>query len=241
MSKLTQWMDRSWYPNYQRNWDDEFFRQRILRRLSPSMVILDLGAGAGIVEQMNFRGKVARVCGVDLDPRVETNVYLDEGRESDAGEIPYADESFDLVFCDNVFEHLDQPLHVFKEVARVLRPGGLFMFKTPNKWHYMPTIARLTPHGFHQFVNRLRGRAEEDTFPTCYRVNTKTDVKRFAQSADFDIEQIEYIEGRPEYLRMTAPTYLIGMLYERIVNVSEWFALFRILLIGTLKKKYGKA
>jgi SAM-dependent methyltransferase len=205
------------------------------------MVILDLGAGAGIVEQMNFRGKVARVCGVDLDPRVETNVYLDEGRKSDAGEIPYADESFDLVFCDNVFEHLDQPLHVFKEVARVLRPGGLFMFKTPNKWHYMPTIARLTPHGFHQFVNRLRGRAEVDTFPTCYRVNTRTDVKRFAQSADFDVEQIEYIEGRPEYLRMTAPTYLIGMLYERIVNVSEWFALFRILLVGTLRKKYGKA
>jgi len=241
MSKLTHWMDCSWYPSYQCNWDDELFRKRILKYLSPSMVILDLGAGAGIVEQMNFRGKVARVCGVDLDPRVETNVYLDEGRKSDAGEIPYADESFDLVFCDNVFEHLDQPLHVFKEVARVLRPGGLFMFKTPNKWHYMPTIARLTPHGFHQFVNRLRGRAEVDTFPTCYRVNTRTDVKRFAQSADFDVEQIEYIEGRPEYLRMTAPTYLIGMLYERIVNVSEWFALFRILLVGTLRKKYGKA
>jgi SAM-dependent methyltransferase len=241
MSKLTQWIDHVWYPSYQRNWDDEFFRQRIMKRLSPAMEILDLGAGAGIVEQMNFRGKASRVCGVDLDPRVETNAYLDEGLVSDAGAIPYADESFDLVFCDNVFEHLDQPLSTFKEVARVLKPGGFFMFKTPNKWHYMPIIARLTPHGFHQFVNRLRGRAEVDTFPTRYRVNTKTDVERFAQFAGFDVEQIVCIEGRPEYLRMTAPTYLLGMLYERIVNMTERFAPFRILLVGTLRKKYRKA
>lgn len=236
MSKLTQWMDRSWYPNYQRNWDDEFFRQRILRRLSPSMVILDLGAGAGIVEQMNFRGKVARVCGVDLDSRVESNTYLDEGRVSDAGQIPYSDEHFDLVFCDNVFEHLDRPQDVLTEVHRVLKPRGLFMFKTPNKLHYMPMIARLTPHVFHQYVNRIRGRAEVDTFPTRYRINTKSDVKRFAQATCFDVKEIRLIEGRPEYLRMTAPTYVIGMLYERIVNLTEVFAPFRILLIGTLRK-----
>ncbi|MEI2780661.1 MAG: hypothetical protein V9H25_05130 [Candidatus Competibacter sp.] len=44
---------------------------------------------------------------------------------------------------------------VFREVARVLKRGGVFLFKTPNKTHYMPTIARLTPHRFHQFVNRI--------------------------------------------------------------------------------------
>lgn len=234
---MTSWMDRAWYPNCERNWDDGLFRQIILNRLSPSMVILDLGAGAGIVEQMNFRGLVARVCGVDLDFRVETNPYLDEGRISDAGKIPYPGGQFDLVFCDNVFEHLDQPQDVFNEVARVLKPGGVFMFKTPNKWHYMPMIAKLTPHRFHQFVNRLRGRAEVDTFPTRYRVNTKSDVERFSQAAGFDVEHIERIEGRPEYLRISAPTYVIGMLYERLVNVTELFAPFRVLLVGTLRKK----
>jgi len=33
---------------------------------------------------MNFKGVVARVCGVDLDPRVKNNPYLDEGRMTDA-------------------------------------------------------------------------------------------------------------------------------------------------------------
>jgi ubiquinone/menaquinone biosynthesis C-methylase UbiE len=239
MSKFIRWMDNAWYLNYQRNWDDEVFRKKILARLSSPMVILDLGAGAGIVNQMNFRGMVARVCGVDLDSRVESNPYLDEGRVSDAGKIPYSDEYFDLVFADNVFEHLDMPQGVLTEVARVLKPGGLFMFKTPNKLHYMPMIARLTPHVFHQYVNRIRGRAEVDTFPTRYRINTKSDIQRFARATGFDVEEIRLMEGRPEYLRMTAPTYIFGMLYERIVNLTEFFAPFRILLIGTLRKKYS--
>jgi SAM-dependent methyltransferase len=236
MGSLTQWIDRKWYSAYSKNWDDLLFRERILAQIKPDSVVLDLGAGAGIVSQMNFKGIAKKICGVDLDPRVADNPMLDEGRVSDAGGIPYEDGVFDVVFSDNVFEHLDMPLAVYKEVARVLKPGGVLLFKTPNKWHYMPTIARMTPHGFHQFVNRLRGRAEVDTFPTRYRTNTKADVEKLAAASGFTVDQIERIEGRPEYLRMTWPTYLIGALYERIVNSTSLLAPFRILLVGTLRK-----
>ncbi len=237
MGTLIQWIDRNWYPAFTNNWDDLLFRERILAQIKPDSVVLDLGAGAGIVSQMNFKGLAKKICGVDLDPRVVDNPMLDEGRISDAGEIPYGDGLFDVVFSDNVFEHLDAPLAVYKEVARVLKPGGVLLFKTPNKWHYMPTIARMTPHGFHQYVNRLRGRAEVDTFPTRYRTNTKGDVLRLAAAAGLMVERIEHIEGRPEYLRMTWPTYLVGTLYERIVNSTSFLAPFRILLVCALRKK----
>lgn len=236
MSRITRWLDRTRYPNHEKNWDDCLFREAILKQLKAEMSILDLGAGAGIVPQMNFKGLCKRVNGVDLDLRVINNPFLDEGKVSDAGEIPYSDCTFDIVFSDNVLEHLDDPVEVFKEVARILRPGGLFMFKTPNKWHYMPTIARLTPHVFHQFINRIRGRAEVDTFPTRYRANTKSDVTRLAQQSGFSEANISLIEGRPEYLRMTTVTYLIGIIYERLVNFTDFLSSFRILLIGTLKK-----
>ena len=236
MGSLTQWIDHNWYSAFSKNWDDLLFRERILAQIKPDSVVLDLGAGAGIVSQMNFKGLASKVCGVDLDSRVMDNPMLDEGRVSDAGGIPYEDGMFDVVFSDNVFEHLDMPFAVYKEVARVLKPGGVLLFKTPNKWHYMPTIARITPHAFHQFVNRLRGRAEVDTFPTRYRTNTKSDVLRLAAAAGFTVERIERIEGRPEYLRMTWPTYLIGTLYERVVNTTSLLAPFRILLVGTLRK-----
>jgi SAM-dependent methyltransferase len=201
------------------------------------MTILDLGAGAGIVEFMNFKGMVDRVCGVDLDQRVETNPMLDEGRVADAGGIPYPDQMFDLVFADNVVEHLVDPAGVFQEVHRVLKPNGVFLFKTPNKTHYVPTIAQLTPHRFHQFVNRIRGRSGEDTFPTLYRANTASAVIRLCKETGFTAMAVSRIEGRPEYLRIAWPTYLLGTAYERLVNASEVLAAFRVLLIAELRKQ----
>jgi SAM-dependent methyltransferase len=233
---MIAWLDRTFYPTFQNNWDDLLFRDEILSVIQPSHHVLDLGAGAGIVAQMDFRGRVARVCGLDPDPRVESNSYLDEGKVGVGESIPYPNSTFDIVFADNVLEHLDRPAQVFSEIHRVMKPGGLFLAKTPNRWHYMPVIARLTPHVFHQFVNRLRGRASGDTFPTRYQVNSPGAVGRCAASAGFEVERIRLYEGRPEYLRMTSMTYLIGLLYERLVNAIPAFSRFRILLIARLRK-----
>ena len=236
MTTLVALIDRACYSRFQGNWDDQLLRERILGHLRPDATMLDLGAEAGIVRQMNFRGMVASVCGVDLDHRVVNNLMLDEGRIADADVIPYEDDRFDIVFSDNVLEHLEHPLGVFREVERVLKPGGVFLFKTPNKWHYMPTVARLTPHAFHRYVNRLRGRAEENTFPTRYQANSLGTVARLAANAGLVVERVDRVEGRPEYLRMTWPTYVVGLAYERLVNSSEIFAPLRILLIGSLRK-----
>ncbi|WP_133511693.1 class I SAM-dependent methyltransferase [Candidatus Thiosymbion oneisti] len=215
MNRLVRWLDERLYPGFERNWDDQLFRHRILDHLSQrSMEVLDLGAGAGIVSQINFRGIAAHICGVDPDPRVESNPYLDEGKVGFGESLPYPDARFDMVFADNVLEHLAEPEKVFAEVARVLRPGGVFLVKTPNRYHYMPLIARLMPHRFHQWINRKRGRAEEDTFPTLYRANTNRDIHRIADSAGLTVTHMEFIEGRPEYLWITAFTYLFGWLYE---------------------------
>lgn len=236
MSAATRWMDRSFYPDHADNWDDEAFRRLILRHLQVDHEILDVGAGAGIVEQLDFRGKARRICGLDPDERVEDNPYLDEGRVGFAEQIPWDDSSFDLAFSDNVLEHLERPDDVFAEVVRVLRPGGLFLVKTTNRRHYMPLIARATPHGFHRFYNGLRGRSHEDTFPTCYRVNTPGDLERCARSAGLRVVESELVEGRPEYLRLSAPTYLLGLAYERLVNRFEALAPLRIVLMGVMAR-----
>lgn len=234
--KLIKTLDRLFYPNYSTNWDDQLFRERILRVIGPETTLLDVGAGAGIIEAMNFRGQTRLVCGVDLDPRVKENPFLDRGQIADANKLPYSDASFDVVIADNVMEHLDSPEKVMHEIARVLRPGGKLLFKTPNRTHYMPLIARLTPHRFHQWVNRLRGRHETDTFPTHYLCNSSSQIQDVITGSGLYLESIELIEGRPEYLRVTFITYLFGLLYERLVNSVPLLARFRILLVVTLSK-----
>ena len=133
-------------------------------------------------------------------------------------------------------EHIDDPEGILKEIVRVLKPGGVVLFKTPNFFHYMPIIAHLTPYSFHAWVNRLRGRDTVDTFPTRYKLNSRGAVMRYAKQFNLRVNSISLIEGRPEYLRFSAVTYWLGMLYERVVNSSDIFQSFRILLIADLQK-----
>jgi SAM-dependent methyltransferase len=238
LSKLIGWMDRTFYRAYpHKNWDDAIFRERVLRVLRREHTLLDLGAGAGIVEQMNFKGMAVKVCGLDPDRRViSQNLFLDEAMIGLGETIPYAATTFDVVIADNVLEHLPNPELVFREVFRVLKPGGSFLFKTPNLYHYVPALAQITPLGFHRFINRHRGRDLNDTFPTLYRANSPGRIRSLSSLCGFETNAIELIEGRPEYMRLTVLTYLAGYVYERVVNLVPWMDRFRILMIGNLRK-----
>jgi hypothetical protein len=125
---------------------------------------------------------------------------------------------------------------VFAEVARVLSPGGRFVIKTPNRRHYMPLIARVTPHTFHRFVNRRRGRADDDTFPTHYRANTRADLSHLALQSGLNLASLTLHEKRPEYMRFNVATYAVGRAWERVVNSSPLLASWRVLIIAVFEK-----
>jgi SAM-dependent methyltransferase len=238
MKSMQKWLDRALYPNHGDNWDNRHFGRVLREYMSPEFRILDYGAGRGRIGELNFRNEVAFVAGVDPDRSVFQNPFLDEAKVlplSD-GTIPYEDQTFDLVFSANVLEHVPEPEACFREIKRVLKPGGIFLGKTPNKYHYVPSLARITPHSFHEFVNRRRGRDHHDTFPTLYRCNTPAKVKACAAGVGLELENVVMLEGRPEYLRIFAPTYLLGFLYEKLVNAAGCLAFLRSVMIFTLRK-----
>ena len=234
---ISEAMDRKFYPGFTNNWDDILFRERILEALHPGHTLLDMGAGAGIVSHMNFKGHVKTAVGIDLDQRVQENPYLDQGIVGDVTSTPFEPSSFDVIICDNVMEHVAEPDAFFQEINRLLKPGGKFFGKTPNKWHYMPILARFTPYWFHRFFNRLRGRKGEDTFPTVYKLNSPKCIQRQADASGLSLSYVELVEGRPEYLRFNPVSYLFGILYERLVNKFRFLRRFSILMIVCLEKK----
>ena len=60
----------------------------------------------------------------------------------DAGALPFSTDSLDSVVCLEAIEHVPDPERVLKEIARVLRPEGLLIISTPNRWTTSPLYRR---------------------------------------------------------------------------------------------------
>ncbi|HLE99509.1 MAG TPA: methyltransferase domain-containing protein [Gaiellaceae bacterium] len=105
--------------------------------------VLDVGCGwGGKAMYLAQTTRLARIRGFDLpgvfDPAVPNEIARERGLDrcsfttGYAEEIPAADASVDLVLMDDVMEHVRDPEHVVREVARVLRAGGLVVARFPS-------------------------------------------------------------------------------------------------------------
>lgn len=234
---LIKYIDEKFYPGFENKWDDTLLRNKILKYLKKDYIVLDVGAGRGRVAEMNFKGLAKRIVGVDPDPRVKENPLIDEGFIGIGNHMSFFnDDMFDLVFCDNVLEHVEKPQEFYKEISRVLKPGGFFISKTPNKYYYVSIIAAMTPESFHRYINRKRGRNESDTFPTFYGANTEATQKELVRGSRLEVIEMDFVEGRPEYLRIFSITYIGGLLFERFVNFFRLKHLKAIII--TVCRKY---
>lgn len=198
--------------------------------------VLNVGAGPTPVPALRrLRGEVGRLVGVDVDPIVLTNEDLDEAYVGDGVGLPFADAEFDLAYSDWTVEHIEKPVPFLREVRRVLKPGGEFLFRTTNRAHYVTMVAAHTPHWFHRLVaNRVRQlpTEEHEPWPTYYRMNTPAAVRRSMRAAGFEQVEVELIEPYPVYLVFNPLAFGAGIAYERIVNRWSWAARFRLILIA---------
>lgn len=229
-------LQQRFYPHPERSDPVVAFVRHLERVVKPCHDVLDLGAGAGELNSYALKGRVRRLVGIDRDPRVASNPLLDFGFRADMTELPFRNESFDVVFSIYVLEHVEHPNALVSEISRVLRPGGLCLALTPNLFHYVTMMARLTPMKFHRWFNEKRGRASEDTFPTFYRLNSRGALTRCFREAGFSTATVDSIEVQPNYLTFHAVAYALGTAFERIVNATELLSVFRVNLIGTFRK-----
>jgi ubiquinone/menaquinone biosynthesis C-methylase UbiE len=202
--------------------DPLVFIEAMSRYLQPGHVVLEVGAGPGTIYPHSIRSKVTRLVGLDPDPRVIHNRQLDQGVVGECENVPFPDASFDVVFHRMVAEHFPDPLAATVEIARVLKPGGLFFMHTPNRLHYSMIAARVTPLWFHQiYMHRLGTRKDaSDVHRAYYRMNTTRDIRRICREASLEVLHLRFINSPPGYLRFSALTFLAGALYQKTVEAT---------------------
>jgi SAM-dependent methyltransferase len=139
--------------------------------------LLEVGCGMG-TDLLQFARGGAQVTGVDLTPRsIEISrrhfeLYGQQGRFAitDGEQLPFADESFDVVYSNGVLHHTPDTSRAVHEVHRVLRPGGLarVMLYHRNSWNYWFEII------LHRGLLRgqlLRGQSAEEIMGRYIEIN----------------------------------------------------------------------
>lgn len=198
------------------------FYGRVQALLQSDMVVLDVGCGrgAGLMhdpvvfrrELRRLRGRCKRVIGLDVDVEARSNPGVDEFHLIDgAAPWPLADRSIDLIVSDYVLEHIDEPAAFMAQVARVLKPGGVFCARTTNRLGYVGLVASVIPNRRHGKVVRFaqKDREEMDVFPTRYRINTIWQVRHFLEASGLQGLVYGY-EAEPSYLRFSWLAYSLG-------------------------------
>jgi len=125
----------------------------VIRHGLPDGTGLDLGCGDGKLMRilLETSGAYPSLVGVDLDPQ-ETRDATASGvyrrvHTAPGDRIPEHDASFDFVFSNSVLEHIDDIEPVIAEVARLLRPGGTFLFTVPADGFHDCLAGPLFPWG----------------------------------------------------------------------------------------------
>lgn len=98
---------------------------------------LDIGCREGMQSEW-LKGKGYKVTSIDVEKIYPDALVVDANKD-----LPFEDNSFDLIWCSEVIEHLEDPFHFKKEADRLLKPGGMLALTTPNSGFWFYTIAKL--------------------------------------------------------------------------------------------------
>lgn len=212
-----EYLKKTFYPVECYIHHDNIFSKWIEDSLDKDSIILDVGAGNGLGWRYNFKTLCLKVIGIDIDPRVKDNPNLHEAVNVDFLKNNFPSNYFDVVFANYVVEHIKQIDNFFMEIKRILKKGGKFYFRTLNKYHYAGFASSFLPYRFHVFYTSLLGRNADCVHPTFYKLNSKIDLDRLSRKMNFTYE-IKMFDGYPGYLQISPLFFMLGIIYERIVN-----------------------
>ncbi len=127
-----------------------YYGKEKLKKLS----VLDVGASSGIID-FYISKYVGMLTGIDIDNGaisyakkkfIRKNLLFKKG---DALKLSFKNNRFDIVICTHVYEHVEKPNKLFREIHRVLKPGGICYLAAVN------ALWPIEPHYYLPFLSYL--------------------------------------------------------------------------------------
>lgn len=199
----------------------EAYASLVSEHLSANTVWLDAGCGSRLLESdMDpIEDWLASHCKsiVGMDFSVTSHRNIKTLVHGSLYNLPFADNSLDLITCRMVVEHLDRPRYAFAECARCLRPGGAVIVITPNLGNYAifgnAVATKVLPDKLRRrIVHATDARADEDIFPVRYKANTMARLTRSLNAGGLQVHKaIGLRQQRPYWQKHPALERLLLM------------------------------
>lgn len=236
---------RQWTEQVLARWPEKRasikYRECLYQLAQDSRRVLHLGCGYDKNEITRPLKARTDVIGVDLDaragPKYHSTFWL-----ADAGMLPFADSQFDLVCTEYMLEHAQDPASIFREVHRILVPGGAIVLITSNLWSYKSLLAAVAPFSVHKRLGEYRYRrsVEQDMFPTLYRANTISRLARLFKDTGFRKINILMLSNGPSWFRGVPVLFELGCIYHKIIENVPQLSFLRCAIVATALKGGSK-
>lgn len=206
-------------------------------------VILHLGAGedrCGIYKLVRSMPGEIRMISLDIDSENLKRNPNPNRIVADAVRMPLETSSIDIITCEHLFEHLENPIAVMRECSRVLKPGGKLIFTAPNKWSYIGIATMILPLSFHVFWKQLiEGSGVADKHEMCrthYRLNSIGKIKYVAAKTGFEVQELRTFAGAPGYTLIIPGVHIVSVFIHKLLDILQVLKPLRISIVGCLKK-----
>jgi SAM-dependent methyltransferase len=190
----------------------ETYAALISEHLAAHTVWLDAGCGWRLLENdmeplENWLVDHCRMI-VGMDFSATTHRNIDLLVQGSLYALPFADDSLDLVTCNMVVEHLNEPAAAFAEITRCLTPGGAVIVNTPNLSNYgvmgNAVASKLMPERWRlRLVRRSDDRELKDFFPVRYKANTMYCLGHLLQASGLQIHKAIALPQKRPFFRAT--------------------------------------
>jgi SAM-dependent methyltransferase len=168
-----------------------------------------LEAGCGRKWRLNLQEVQYTLTGVDLDKnaldsRKNKQKDIDIAILADLRTVSLEENSYDIIYCENVLEHITDAEDVLRNFVRWLKPGGIMILIFPNRDSAYAFVTRMTPFRVHVFYKKYlqgiknAGQPGHDPYPVSFdKVVSRNGIYGFCEKYGLVVKAEYRMDGRP--------------------------------------------